>query len=46
MGGGWYYPPIAEALWNAGFKKIEVYIGWYNTLAQFIATWTIIDLCL
>ena len=45
--GGWEYPPIAEALREAGIKDLEVYIRRrQNTVAQFISIQTIIYFCL
>ena len=45
--GGWLYPPLAEAMAEAGLQEVETHVSRrQNTVAQFIATGTIMDLCL
>ena len=44
--GSWAYPPLAEAMGEAGFKGIRKSVTRRkNTAAQYIATRTIMDLC-
>ena len=43
--GGWYYPPIGEALADAGLETFGVYVTHrQNTMAQYIATRPIFDI--
>ena len=45
--GTWVYPPIGEALETVGMDEIGLYITRrQNTIAQYIATRPIMDLCL
>ena len=45
-GGGWEYPPLAAAMEGAGFEDIGVCIKKrQNTVAQYIVTRPILDLC-
>ena len=45
-GRGWKYPLLAAAIEEAGFKEIGVYITRrQNTVAQYIVTQQILDLC-
>ena len=45
--GTWIYPPLGEAVVEAGLQEIETYIDRFqNTVAQCIATRPIMDLCL
>ena len=45
--GGWFYPPMDYAMTEAGFQEIETYVSVrQNTVAQYIATITIMGLCL
>ena len=45
-GGGWEYPPLGEAMWDAGLEEVKEYIlQRKNTVIQFNATRTILDLC-
>ena len=44
-GGIWEYPPLEEAMAEAGFERIGTYITRrQNTVAQYIATQQILDL--
>ena len=44
--GTWYYPSLAVAMKEAGIVQIRTSIlRRQNTVAQFIATWPILDLC-
>ena len=44
--GSWDYPPLAEALGEAGLEGIRKSITWrQNTVTQYIATRPILDLC-
>ena len=44
--GGWDYPPLEKAMAEAGFEWIRKYITRrQNTVAQYIATRPILDLC-
>ena len=43
----WVYPPIGEALEMVGLEEIGAYISRrHNTVTQYIATHTIMELCL
>ena len=43
----WVYPPVEDSMAEAGLKEVETYVSFrQNTVAQFISTRTIIDLCL
>ena len=45
-GEGWIYPPLAAAMKETGWEEIGVYIrNRLNTVAQYIATRSIMDLC-
>ena len=45
-GGSWEYPSLEEAMLEAGFEGIGTYITRrQNTVAQYIATGPILDLC-
>ena len=45
-GGKWYYPTLREAMREAGFEEIRKAItSSQNTVAQYIATRTILYLC-
>ena len=45
--GRWRQPLLAEAMRESGLKEVETYIySLQNTVANFIATSTIVDLCL
>ena len=45
--GTWVYKPIGAALEMVGLEEIEVYIARrHNTVARYIATRPIMDLCL
>ena len=47
LNGTWVYPPIGVALAMVGLEWIRVYIARHqNTVAQYIATHPIMDLCL
>ena len=44
---GWVYPPPEDAMEDAGLQKVDTYVSCrQNTLDEYIATMTIIDLCL
>ena len=44
--GGQEYPLLAAAMDEAGFEEIGDYVSnRQNTVAQYIATWSILDLC-
>ena len=46
MSGSWYYPPLAEAMAEAGFEEIGKYVTRsQNTVAQYILMRPIMDLC-
>ena len=46
MDGSWEYPPLAEALREAGFEGIRKSVTRrQNTVAQYIVTRPILDLC-
>ena len=43
----WYYPPIEEALEEAGLFRMEVYINRrQNTMVDYVATRPLLDLCM
>ena len=43
----WVYPPLEDAMTEAGFQDVDTYVSRrHNTVAQFIATRPIMDLCL
>ena len=43
----WYYPPLTDAMREVMLEELETYISRrQNTVAQYITTWTILDLCL
>ena len=45
-GGSWAYPPLAEAMGEASFEGIRKTVTRrQNTVAQYIATRSIMDLC-
>ena len=45
--GTWDYPPLGGAMRVAGIKEIKIYISMqHNTVAQYIATHSILDICL
>ena len=45
--GVWTYPLLEDAMEEAGLKEVETYVSCrQNTVAQFIVTRTIMDLCL
>ena len=45
--GGWFYPPLKYATAEAGLQEVETYIYFsHNTVAEYIATRPIIDLCM
>ena len=44
---GWVYPPLEEAMVEAGLKEVETYVSCRKKkVAQFIATRPIVDMCL
>ena len=44
--GSWEYPPLEEAMWEAGLQEVESYVlRRQNTVAQYIATRPILGLC-
>ena len=44
--GSWHYPPLADAMGEAGMEELETYIARrQNMVAQYIATRPILDLC-
>ena len=46
MDGTWYYPSLTGAMKEAGIVRIQTSIlRRQNTVAQFIVTWPILDLC-
>ena len=46
-GGGWIYPPLDDAMAEAGLQEVETYVSrCHNTVAQYILTRPIIDLYL
>ena len=45
--GGWVYLPLEEAMAEAGLQEVDTYISRHqNTMAQYIASRPIMDLCL
>ena len=47
LDGTWDHPPLADAMKDAGIKEVETYtIRIQNTVAKFIMTSPIMDLCL
>ena len=45
--GGWVYPPLEDLMVEAGLQEVETDISHrQNTVAQYIVTRTIMDLCL
>ena len=45
--GGWEYTPLEEAMAEAGLQEVDTYVSRHqNTVAKFIATRPIMDLCL
>ena len=47
LNGTWIYQLIGEALTKVGLEEIRLYItGRQNTVTQYIATRTIVDLCI
>ena len=45
--GVWIYPLLEEAIAEAGLQELETFVSFHQTtLAQFIATNTIMDQCL
>ena len=45
--GRWVYTPLTEAMEEVGLQEVKAYVSFHhNTVAQFIADRTIIDLCL
>ena len=45
--GGWLYPPLEDVMADAGLQEVETYVSHHqNTVAQYIATRPIMDLCL
>ena len=43
----WVYPPMEDAMLEAELQELENYVyGHQNTVAQYIATRPIMDLCL
>ena len=45
-GGSWYYPLLEAEMSEGGFEDIGTYVTWrQNTVAQYIATQPIMDLC-
>ena len=43
----WVYPPLEDTMAEAGFQEVEAYVSCHqNTVAQYIATRSIMDLCL
>ena len=44
---GWVYPPLAEAMVEVVVQEVGIYVSrHHNTVAQFIATRPIMDLCM
>ena len=42
--GGWLYPPMEEAMAEAGLQEVETYVSCHqNTVTQFVATRPIMD---
>ena len=47
LDGTWEYPPLEEAMAEAGMQYVETYVSHcHNTVAQYIATRLIMDLFL
>ena len=47
LDGGWFYPPLEDAMAEAGLQEVETYVSClHNTVVQYIATNPIMDLCL
>ena len=45
--GVWVYPPLEDAMAEAGLQEVETYISCrHNTVEQYITTRPIMDLCL
>ena len=45
--GGWVYPPMEYVIVEAGFQEVKTFVYCHqNTVAQYIATRPIMDLCL
>ena len=45
--GWWVYPPLGNTMAEAGFKEVETYVSFQqNTFSHYIATRSIMDLCL
>ena len=45
--GGWFYQTLEDAMAEVGLQDMETYVsGSQNTVAQYIATRPIMDLCL
>ena len=45
--GTWVYPLLEEAMVEVGLQEVETYVACrHNTVAQYIATRTIMDLCM
>ena len=45
--GRWFYPPTEDAMAEAGLQEVETYVSCrQNTVAQYIATRPITDLCM
>ena len=45
--GKWVYPPLEDVRAEAGLQEVETYISClHNTVAQFIAAITIMDICM
>ena len=43
----WAYPPVEDLMLEAGLQEVETYVSRrQNTVAQFIVTRLIMDLCL
>ena len=46
MDGSWYYPPLETVMQDEGFEDIGEYVlKRQNTVAQYIVTRPILDLC-
>ena len=44
---GWVYPPLEDAITEVGLQEVDTYVSCLqNTVAQYIATRPIMDLCL
>ena len=44
---GWFYPPLEDVMTEAGLQEVETYVSRrQNTVAQYISTRPITDLCL